>query len=382
MPGTMANAAKTACAVCGGVLAAALLVLLLIADSAGAAVMTFGSSLSVPATLNTSEDLSYPGTNTAVPPNREYPSGEVHTSHYGSDTALWNTTLASGTPRAQSSGQVLKVSLEGCAQAAPGGPPPLTQIHFQDLSPLPGGGAKVNVTSQPFDIPICGQDGAGANTRSIYEPTNLCVNAGDYLGFNDEGGYVENYYRSGVPYQVIGAVDGSTLDSFIRSGGTGNGAVFSPADTTAMDGFATTESEELMLQATLGTGPDATPLCPGGTSGVHAPAPPAPPSTPVKLSAQTDGVNHARVVAVAIFCRLATPCSGTAELSPVAHGARRASFGSKRFSIPAKKTSHVPIRVSPHTIKLLRQHRRGERTALRVAIAGKLVTQTITLKIF
>lgn len=378
----MASAAKTACAVCGGVLAAALLVLLLIADNAGAAVMTFGSPLSVPATLNTSENLSYPGTNTAVPPSREYPNGEVHTSHYGADTALWNSTLSGGTPRAQSSGQVLKVSLEGCAQPAPGGPPPLTQIHFQDLAPLAGGGAKVNVTSQAFDIPVCGQGGAGASTVSSYEPTNLCVNAGDYLGLNDDGGYVENYYRSGVPYQVIGAFKGSTLDSFMRNNGTGNGAVFSPTDTSAMEGFAANENEELMLQATLGTGPDATPLCPGGTSGVHAPAPPPPPSTPVKVASQTDGVNHARFVAVAIFCRLTTPCSGTAELSPLGHSARRASFGSTRFRIPAKKTSHVPIRVSQPVIKLLRQHRRGARLVLRVAIAGKLVTQTITVKIF
>ena len=110
-----------------------------------------------------------------------------------------------------------------------------------------------------------------------------CVNEGDLVDLNDDGGYVENRYRSGVPYEVLGAVHGSVADSFIRGDGTGNGSVFSTSDTTSMDGFASNENEELMLQATLATGPDATPLCPGGTRGVHAYVPPPPPSTPVKV---------------------------------------------------------------------------------------------------
>ncbi len=90
-----------------------------------------------------------------------------------------------------------------------GGPAPLTQIHFQDLVPQPGGGAQVNVTTQPFDIPVCGAGGASGSTVTSYEPTNFCVNQGDYVDFNDEGGFEPAdplAYPSGVPYKVLGAV--------------------------------------------------------------------------------------------------------------------------------------------------------------------------------
>src|SRR5437660_1754081 len=80
------------------------------------------------------------------------------------DAALWNVALAQGTPAAPATGQAVKVALEGCAKPAVGGPPPLTQIHLQSLSPLPGGGAKVNLSSQPFDIPVCGSNGASGST--------------------------------------------------------------------------------------------------------------------------------------------------------------------------------------------------------------------------
>jgi hypothetical protein len=360
--------------------ALALLVLLAPACASGA-ITTFGSPLSVPATLNTSENLDYQGTDTLVPPAPDAPDGVVHTTHYGADTALWNVALAGGLPAAPVAGQALRVSLEGCARPAAGGPAPLTQIHFQSLSPLVGGGAKVNLSSQPFDIPVCGAGGASGATVTSYEPVNLCVNQGDYVGFNDNGGYEPNYYRSGVPYQVLGAVGGSSADSFIRGGATGNGAVFSPSDRTAMDGFASNPGEELMLQVTLGSGPDAMPAC-GGTHGLAASGAPRQPTTPVKLLAQTDGVNHHRIVSVAIFCRLATPCTGVAELKQPGRRAHRARVGAKRFSIPAKRTSHVAIRVSPRMIRQLRKHRHGARALLTVAVAGKLVRHTIRLRIY
>jgi hypothetical protein len=361
-----------------GVLLAGLLPVVAPATSP-AAVTTFGSPLSVPASLNTAENLNYRGTYTPVPPAPDAPNGLYHTYHYGADTALWNVAQASGSPSAPAAGQAVKVSLEGCARPAAGGPPPLTQIHFQDLSPLPGGGAKVNVSSQPFDIPVCGQNGAGGSTVTTYEPINLCVSQGDYVDFNDNGGYVENVYRNGVPYQVIGSVHGSTMDSFIRNQGTGNGATLSSFDTTANDGFATNQNEELMLQVTLATGPDATPLCPGGTRGVRPIASQAAPATPVSIGPQTDGVNHQRFVAVAIYCRLSSACQGVASLAAMG---RLTSYGHSRFNLAGQKTTHVRIRVTSSTIKLLRKHRSGVQTTLSAVVGGKTVSQTIRLKIF
>ena len=344
---------------------------------ASAAITTFGSPLSSPATLNTAENLNYEGTNTPLP-------GYVfHTPHSGADTALWNTSLAAGQTGAPADGQVIKVSLEGCAKPANGGPAPLTQIHFQILAPQPDGSVKVELTSQPFDIPVCGQSGAGGSTVTSYEPINLCVNAGDYVDFNDEGGYVENVYRSGVPYQVIGSTQGSTMDSFIKGGGTGNGATMSPSETSATEGFAVNRNEELMLQATLGTGPDARYVCPGGTKE----APPAPRPTwaslqkakallyPVALLRQHDGVNHARVVGVAVYCRLAPRCTGTAVLSS-ANG--RIRLGGAHFSV-RKGTDHVSIHLSRKAMAQLRKHHSRLTARLTVTVNGKVAHQVVWL---
>lgn len=345
--------------------------LLVAVTSAGAALVTVGSPLSVPATLNTAEDLNYLGTYTQVPPSPEAPNGMFHTFHYGADTALWNTALASGGAGMPATGQAVKVKLEGCAKPAPGGPSPLTQIHFQDVSPLPGAGYKVNITSQSFEIPVCGRGGASDTTVSTYEPINLCVAQGDYVALNEEGGYVENVYRAGVPYEVLGSVVGSTADSFMRNQGTGNGAVMSPSDRSPNDGFAVNHEEELMLQVMLGTGADATHMCAGGTGGL----PPALP--PVRVGPQTDGVNHARIVAVAIYCRLTPSCSGAATLTL---GASHV-VGSSRFVLRGNTTSHLPIRLNPAMIGLIRRHH-GTYVRLTAVVSGKTIIQGINVKIF
>jgi len=340
------------------------------AGTSQAAITTFGSPLSVPATLSTAENLGYYGTYTPVPPSPEAPNGVYHTFHFGADTALWNFAVAGGEPRAPATGQAVKVRLEGCAVPTAGGPSPLTQIHFQDVSPLAGGGARVNLTSQPFDIPVCGKNGVSGSTVTSYSPINLCVSQGDYVAFNDEGGFVEHRYQNGVPYQVIGSVAGSTMHSFIRNNGAGNGATMSSRDTTSMDGFASNPNEELMLQVTLGTGPDATHMCAGGTGGL----PPPPPA--VTLHRQTDGVNHSRVVAVAMYCSLSPECLGTAILTV---GTR--SYGHTSLNVPGGHTSHVPIRISPQLMNLIRRNH-GVSAVLTVVVGGKTFTQTVTVKIF
>ncbi len=345
--------------------------------SAHAAIVTVGSPLSVPATLNTAENLSYQGTYTPVPPAPDAPNGLFHTFHYGADTALWNVTLAGLGAAMPVTGQALKVKLEGCAQPAAEGPPPLTEIHFQDLTPTADGGARVNISSQGFTIPICGQGGASGATITTYEPINLCVSRGDYVGFNDDGGYVPNVYRAGVPYQVIGSAASSTMDSFIRGNGTGNGATMSSTDRTANDGFASNRDEELMLQVDLGSGPDATHICAGGTAGL----PPVLP--PIRVSRQTDGVNHARIVSVAVYCRLAPECKGVATLTLAGRSAAVGGsgvVGRKGFSLRANKTTHLPIRVASSVMGLIRRNH-GITTTLTALVDGKTITQTIVVKI-
>ena len=234
-------------------------------------------------------------------------------------------------------------------------------------------------------MPICGDNGASGSTVTTYEPVNLCVNQGDYVDFNDEGGYVPFIYRSGVPYKVLGSVRGSIADSFIKPNGTNNGDSMPASERSAMEGFAENQNEELMLQVEEGTGPDARYVCPGGTkehpgsgsspSG-HSPTK-IEPSTPVSVGKQTDGANHLRIVQVAIYCRLSSTCGGIASLVKGKHTV----YGSSHFSIPRKKTSHVSIRVTKKLIALLRKHRGGVPATMSVVINGTTVSQAIRLKL-
>jgi hypothetical protein len=352
--------------------------LIVLAPAAASAKLTsFGSPLSVPATLNTAENLGYPGIYTRVPPSPEAPNGAFHTFHFGADTAIWNFSNAQGEVHVPATGQAKKIEVEGCAQKL-GGLLPLTTVHLQVLSPLPDGGAKVDLTSQGFDLPVCGENDAGATTITSFLPINLCVSAGDYVGFNDNGGYVENVYRNGVPYQVLGAVAGSTIDSFIKDQGTGNGSTLSPAVRSPADGFSTSRNEELLMRVTLATGADATHICPGGKGGL----PPA--LAPIRVSPQTDGVNHSRIVAVAMFCRV-SPCNGSATLSSA--GAATSGYGGAEvygragFTLQSGKTVHLPIRVTSRLVQKIRA-KHGMSVTVTAVVGGKTVTQQITIKIF
>ncbi len=365
LPGTPAHVRARALVV----LFAACVAALLCQGTASGAITTIGSPLSVPATLNTAKNLGYEGVNTSVPPGPEAPNGVYHTYHSGADTALWNVALANGAPSAPEEGQALKVKLEGCAEAASGGPDPLTQIHLQDITPLAGGGAKVNLTSQPFEIPVCGRGTASGSTVTTYEPINLCMAKGDYIDFNDEGGYVPNAYQNGVPYRVLGAVAGSKLDSFIRGGGTNNGATMSSSDLSPAEGFSSVSNEELMLQVEFGSGANATHICGGGTKGLPPPLP------AMRISAQKDGVNHSRITKLAIFCRQKPQCKGTATLTY-----KGKAVGKSGFALTAGTTSHVPIRLSSKFVKFLRKHH-SVSVVLTAVDEGATFTQTVTVGI-
>jgi hypothetical protein len=365
---------------------------------AQAATTTFGSPLAVQATADTAKNLAYSGSDIpTIDPGPPPRAVVVHINHDGADTALWPQAIPGGSPTAPAAGQVTAVRLEGCAQPASGGPPPNTQIHFQDLVPQAGGSFRVNVTTQPFDVPVCGQPTASGtasgNTITTYQPTNFCVQTGDAVDFNDEGGFDSHYYPSGVPFQVLGSVSGASTLSFIRNGGTNNGAVFSPSDMSTHDGFAANPGYELMLQATLATGPDATPLCPGGTSGIKPPAPAAPPAPKpgepggppaLVLRRQTDGVNHSRWVGLAVYCaRLASPCTGTVSVISAGTGAAKAAtLGTTKLTAAAHHTVHVRMRLTKSALLMIRHH--GRRLPATLVVRqpdGTSFSQAITLKI-
>ena len=87
------------------------------------------------------------------------------------------------------------------------------------------------------------------------------------MAFNDEGGFVEGFYRAGVPYRVIAPAGGSRMSSYLMPGGTGNGSIFNPSVIAPADGFASNQHREPLLRATLATGPDAIADCRHGIRG-------------------------------------------------------------------------------------------------------------------
>ncbi len=340
------------------------------ASPATAKLYTYGPSLSArSASLTTTDGLGYAGIDTQVPPGPEAPNGVVHTPHYGADTAIWNASVDGHSGAIPRSGQAVRIKLEGCAVRPAGAPEPLTQIHFQTLVPQ-GRDLKVALTSAGFQIPVCGEGGAGPATVSTYTPVNLCVQKGDFVGFNDEGGFVEPWYRAGVAYQTLGSAQGSQVASFIRSGATGDGAVFDPAERGGMEGFAARSGETLMMQAVLGTGSDARYVCPGGTRD----APPVLPA--LRVSRQTDGIDRARVVAVAVYCRPAAGCAGSAAMRT----ADGQAVGRARFSLPGDETSHLPIRVAPQLMGDVRS-KQGLETRVVLRMGRRSFSQWVRVKV-
>ena len=176
------------------------------------------------------------GSNLSAPANM----AETH----GADSVFWAASLASpGRTRVRTSGQIRRVRLKGTAlrSGAAGAPGPLTEFHIQTLRRRRDGSVQVRLSSQPFYIPI----GGDPNQISTYRPINLCAKKGDYVAFNDEGGFNPPWYPNGVPYQVFGRVPGSSTRFYTKDNGTKNGAVFSGE---------LHRGQELLMQMLLATG--------------------------------------------------------------------------------------------------------------------------------
>jgi hypothetical protein len=163
------------------------------------------------------------------------------------DTAFWSVGAAPTVPRA---GQVRVIRLRGCALPGRKGQSPLTQIHFQTLTPGGGSSVSVKATSQPLNIPVCGR-GASPRTVSTFHPLYLCAVPGDYVAFNDEGGFGPGFPR-GVRYRVFGPAAAAVTDTFTKAGGTNNGAHLNGTPIAGV---------KLMMSYVLGTGHNARPYC-------------------------------------------------------------------------------------------------------------------------
>ena len=192
-----------------------------------------------PATYNTTEDLNYRGTDTSLPPGPELPHG-------GSSTRITSErTPRSGTrhslpaprprpPRARPS----RSSSRDAPNQPPAGPAPLTQIHLQDITPLPDGSARwTSARSRSTSRSAGTAAPAGRRSPRTTRSTSAWQQGHD-IDFDDEGGFVEllpPQWRR-LPRSRPGA--GIVSGLLIKGGGTNNGDTMSSGERSAMEGFA------------------------------------------------------------------------------------------------------------------------------------------------
>ena len=288
--------------------------LLAAAAPADAAISTFGSDLSHPANV---------------------------IEHHGADSAFWNIKLQGGhATQAPADGQITSVRVKGTVIPEPSGRVnPITMFHFQVLHPQYDGAVKVELSSGAFYTPI------GGDTQQInsYEPINLCVHKGDYVDFNDWGGNEWHWGKyDGIPWQVFSRVPGSTTNFYSMNDGTNVGSQWKPAQTK--------QGQELLMQTTLATGPDATDICPGGYQqhvfkGADV-------KTPQSATVRT----RARYVKVRTLCPGPSygHCVGNMTLEATL-GGRRMILGGAPFKITPNTTPSVEVPLSKSVVKLIQK---------------------------
>lgn len=264
------------------------------------------------------------------------------------DTAYWQTSNADGrSPVAPASGQITSFRLKGIALASPvpgvvGGE---TMFHLQALKPQPGGTFLILRTSGAFFVPGRGTD---PQTITTYEPINFCIETGELLVFNTVGGWdgivdQSGPYPGGTPLQIFSRIPNSVVSEFEGAEQTNNGNVLTAST-------AKTSGTELLMQMTLSTGVDATPLCPGGLKGVPPPppppGPPAPPPAPASPQKATLPAKQKVTVSkkgklnVSVFCLPGSArCVGTVRIRTKTGK----QVGSGRFDTGPKTTGHTTI---------------------------------------
>jgi predicted actin-binding protein len=220
------------------------------------------------------------GSNLSVTPTRDTANNISPAGHNAEDTSVWNTTIGGSdtAPYAPAGGQVLSVSVKGCAVEDLSAPPsqtsqgvPVNTILFQTLQP--GGNMNVTATSGEFQLPFCSAS-VTPDTVSTFVPVHMCIAQGATVDFHDIGGFIPAqggkgpWYPQGVPFEVLApaTVPLSSVASWIGVGVSTYGpGVYGPQELNpAGAGYGSVRGEELQLQVSEGTGEDAYGLCPGG----------------------------------------------------------------------------------------------------------------------
>lgn len=277
------------------------------------------------------------------------------------DWGAWNTTLPSpGLVQSPVQGEVNVVKLKGQINPSTATDrAPDVVMHAQVLRPnadgsvtVPGGG-----TSRDLPLPF-GGDPQRINTYMRSEidmpdgadgkgGSRLCIRKGDYIALATSGGYGPGTYPSGAEFQMFGQAAGSAADVFL------SGKAFGNADGTTFTGTRA-DGTVLLLQAVIGTGPDARYTCqtPEEQQGGTTPGP----GTPAvgKLTLPNPGTPriHKGRVKIAVACGSGGPCDGTLTLTN-----RRRKYGNATFALTAGASVKMSIKLNKAAKKQLRKGR-------------------------
>jgi hypothetical protein len=247
---------------------------------------------------------------------------------HGADSAFWMPTIDGASGAVPANGQITIVKVKGIVLADPRGrakPDPM--FHVQILHPIGRGRVKVDLTSGAFRVPV----GGNPQAVSSFKPINLCVHKGDYVDFNDIGGFEWRWGNyGGMPFQVFSRTPLTTTNFYSKNAGTNNGNVFAPA--------ASNQGEELLMQYQLGTGPDAVSICPGGFK-EHAFK-----GLQVQSRKVSVGGGSARMRVQCPF-RTYGSCRGVLVLKAKLNG-RLVTLGGAPFSIPQAWSKSVYVGIS------------------------------------
>jgi hypothetical protein len=340
---------------------------------AQADVLTLGSNLQAPATV---------------------------TEAHGSDTAFWAVTVAGQGLTIPADGQIMSIKVKGTVRKQAGAADPATLIHFQSLEPAAADGSRKVWLSSEAQMPI-GQPGATQaqlDQVTTFTPENLCVHKDGAVSFNDIGGFRYGgslsapidpdvtHYPNGAPFQIFGAVRGSSTARYTAGDKTNNGDTLltsTPNQNDAAGPVGTVnQGEELLMQVVVATGSDAgvpcknalgIPWSPGGssTSTRTTPAPRA-----MKIRPQADHVSSGRALGPMIYCPGKGPaCTGTGTLTYKGKVVARGTLNG-----PGPKTLRIPMKISAALYKQLR--RAGGRTlSVTFAVSSSLGTYSRVIQI-
>jgi hypothetical protein len=286
-------------------------------------------------------------------------------------------------------GEVSWVDLKGSIiEPSPGYPQPNVVMHVVVTRPT-GGGDKLMVSTEDLPLPYGGDPNRVSSFNLQALDARICVEAGDHVAlatsggfgnhFPEYGAYPDDFYADGAPFQLFGAVPGSSIGLFEQPAGTDTYQVGDVEQTQAKAG------RELLMRVTVGTGPDARWTCrtederkqgfpnPGETPD---PAEPSAALNPVDVPAPEHDphVSSKGTVPIRIYCRAVEGCTGTLTLTR-----GTAVVATAPLNIPAKTTAKPRLKLSKAARRKLK--RRGAKLSVTATatVNGYTVTRALRL---